>query len=599
MGVKDRSPDQDVGDRRALRRLIAMLPADNRNAAVRLLGLMLLGGIAELVTVGSVLPFLAVLTGQGAALRLPGVLAWVPTSVIGMTTLFIAAAIGAACVRLLLNWKTQRLAMETGHWIASEIHRRVLLQSYSYHVNSHSSSLISALQKVQDLVWGVLLPALQGLSAALMAALILTGLVWLDAWAALAAALLFGLIYAVVSLLLRRRFKRYSAILSEAYDERVRMLQETLGAIRDIIIDGSQPVHLRAFRASDRRLSSARVRVSFFGTAPRFIIEAFGLVALSLLAALLSFRTGGVLAALPLLGALALGAQRLLPLFQQIYQSWSTLTGYRNVISDLNALLALPAAPETAAATIPPLPFKSMLKVENVTFCYPGRSAPALSNVMLDIPKGCRVALTGKTGSGKSTLADVIMGLLDPTSGSVSVDGVPLTSGNRAAWRRNIAHVPQAIHLLDASIAENIAFGEEADAVDGYRLRLAVRTAQLDELIAELPEGMETRVGERGVRLSGGQRQRLALARAIYRDKPLLVLDEATSALDDATERAVLDALDALQRRGVTILIIAHRKSTMAGADMVLRLKAGKLTAEAHPPYAAAESVAPSLSSQD
>ena len=559
-----------------LRRLWALLPRDRRREAVRLLGLMLLGGLAELATVGSVVPFLAALTGQGpgaSALLLP----FAPTSVAAMAALFIGAALAAAAIRLLLSWNTQRLAMGTGHWIAAEIHRRVLLQPYSYHVQSHSSTLISALQKVQDLVWGVLLPALQGASAALMAGLILLGLLWLDAWAALAAAACFAAIYAAVSLIVRRRIARYSEVVGQAYEQRVRMLGETLGAIRDIIVAGNHDAHLEQFRSADNRLAEARARLSFLGTAPRFVIEALGMVAIALLALLLAGREGGIVPALPLLGALALGAQRLLPLFQQVYHSWSALAGYRVVVRDLNQLLKLRV--RDAATAGPPLPFASAIALEGVGFTYPGRSAPALDDLTLTIPKGSRVALTGRTGSGKSTAADLLMGLLEPGAGRVLVDGVALTPGNRAAWRRNIAHVPQAIFLTDDSIADNIAFGARAGEIDPARLAAAVRTAQLEELVAALPEGLDTRVGERGVRLSGGQRQRLALARAIYRDKPLLVLDEATSALDEATERAVLGALNQLQRRGVTIVIIAHRSSTLAGCDLVVRLEAGRIVA--------------------
>jgi ATP-binding cassette subfamily B protein len=267
-----------------------LLPADRRRRTVRLLGLMLLAGMAELATVGSVVPFLAVLTEQASAPRAPSFLPVQPGSVVAAAALFAGAALITAAIRLLLSWNT-----------------------------------LSALREVQDLVWGVLLPTLQGASAALMALLILAGLIWLDAWAAVVAAACFAAIYAAVSLTVRRRMAGYSKVIAQAYEQRVRMLGETLGAIRDIIIAGSYESHLGQFRSADCRLARARARLSFLGTAPRFVIEALGMIAIALLAVILAARAGGIVPALPLLGALALGAQRLLPLFQQVYHSWSAL----------------------------------------------------------------------------------------------------------------------------------------------------------------------------------------------------------------------------------------------------------------------------------
>lgn len=558
------------------RQLIAMLPAGTRAQALRLLALMLATGVAEMVTIGSVVPFLALLTRQDGAARAPAILPFLPQSLGGATALFLAAVAIAGAMRLLLSWSTQRFALGAGHWVAAEVQRHVLLQPYSWHVQAHSSTLVAALQKVQDLVWGVLIPLMQGAAAAVMAVLILGVLLWVNPFAASAAAVLFGGLYVLVSLLIRRRLRRDSAIVGGAYDERIRIVQDSLGGIRDIIIDGSQPVHLSAFRTVDRRFAEARARLGFLGSAPRYIIESIGLAIILLLTLVLADREGGLIAALPLLGALALGAQRLLPLIQQIYQSWSAASGNSRVIDDLARLLTLPVE-KTADSPPAPLPFRSELRLEKVSFRYPGRDLPALADVALTIRKGSRTALIGRTGSGKSTLADLIMGLLAPGSGRILVDGEELTPANMAGWRRNIAHVPQSIFLTDASIAENIAFGVPAEQIDQARLLSAVRTAQLDDLIGELRQGLQTPVGERGVRLSGGQRQRLALARAIYRDKPVLVLDEATSALDAATESAVLHALDELQRQGVTILVIAHRTSTLAGCDQVVRLEAGRV----------------------
>jgi ATP-binding cassette subfamily B protein len=229
------------------------------------------------------------------------------------------------------------------------------------------------------------------------------------------------------------------------------------------------------------------------------------------------------------------------------------------------------------AHDVPPLPLRSQIRFDEVSFAYPSRGGAAVDRLSFDIRCGQRVALIGKTGSGKSTLADLLMGLLEPTEGRITIDGVPLTRENRRNWQRSIAHVPQAIFLADASIARNIGLGAAEEAIDLERVIEAATKAQLHQFVAGLPEGYETFVGERGIRLSGGQRQRLGIARAIYKQAPVLVLDEATSALDDATEAAVMQALDQLGSEGRTIILIAHRLSTVARADQVVRLEDGRL----------------------
>jgi ABC-type multidrug transport system fused ATPase/permease subunit len=243
----------------------------------------------------------------------------------------------------------------------------------------------------------------------------------------------------------------------------------------------------------------------------------------------------------------------------------------------LPAILELVALPMTTdpRGTVEPLPLGRGIDIDNVSFTYPGRPTPALNAVTMPIRRGAAIGLIGRTGSGKSTLADVLMGLLDPQMGHVAVGGVPITSENRHRWWQSIAHVPQSIFLADDTIARNIAFG--AEAIDMDRVKLAATRAQLHNFVESLPDGYDTHVGERGVRISGGQRQRLGLARAIYKQAPVLILDEATSALDDATEAAVMGAIAELAGEGRTIIVIAHRLSTVARCDFIARFHEGKL----------------------
>jgi ABC-type multidrug transport system fused ATPase/permease subunit len=565
-----------------LLRLYRFLSPARRRNFLAVLALMLAGALAELVAIASVVPFLSLLAGgELPPLRLLTGLfeaAGADTrgeQLVAASLLFMAAALLAGAIRLQLAWSTQNFVLTLGHELAVEIQRRTLAQPYSYHVARNSSEIIASLEKVQVLTSGVLLQLMRAVTAAFIALFIIAALIRIDPFTAAVAALAFGAIYGLVSLFTRRRLARNSTDMASAYQQRVQIIQESLGGIRDVIIDDSQAVYLDEFRRTDLRLTQARAMTAFIGTAPRFVIEAVGMVIIAALALAISGREGSLAQALPILGAVALGAQRLLPLIQQLYSAWANFAGSRSITGQVLDLLALPV--ETKASDAKPLELQRSIVFDRVGFTYPGRHQPALDDVTLTIERGSRVALVGPTGSGKSTLADLLMGLLEPTTGTIAIDGVPLTRANRRAWQSGIAHVPQTIFLSDASIARNIAFGVPAAYVDMERVGRAAGSAQLEELIASLPDGYQTSVGERGVRLSGGQRQRLGIARAIYKDAPLLVLDEATSALDHDTEQAVMAALDELGGEGRTIVIIAHRQSTVEHCDLVARLENGRI----------------------
>jgi ATP-binding cassette subfamily B protein len=294
----------------------------------------------------------------------------------------------------------------------------------------------------------------------------------------------------------------------------------------------------------------------------------------------LSRQFHGVAAALPVLGALALGAQRLLPALQQVYSAWATIAGSHASFEDTLDLLDQPLPRDVAAPRPAPLPFRREISFDRVCFRYAVDGPWVLDHLNVVIPKGTRVGLVGGTGSGKSTTLDLLMGLLQPTEGLISIDGVVLSGSAVRTWQACIAHVPQSIFLADTTLLENIAFGTPPDAIDRERVRLAAQRAQICDFIDSMPHGFNSLVGERGVRLSGGQRQRIGIARALYKEASVLILDEATSALDNSTERLVMDAIDGLSR-DLTILMIAHRLSTVRRCDTILELEHGRLIAQA------------------
>ena len=567
----------------ALRQLYRFMSPWHRQRFSRLFALMLLGGLAELLMIAAVVPFLSLLSGaDGGQPWLAPLFTMLGAEGSGERLrvgagLFMIAAALVGIVRLRLAWSSQHAVLGFAHELSVAIQRRILLQPYSYHLEHNSSEVVASLEMVQGLVGAVLMQLMQAVAAAFISLFIIAALIHLDPFTALLAAVAFGGIYALVSLVTRARLARNSKIVGASYERRVQLVQESLGGIRDIIIDHSHDTYVDEFRTIDARFTRARVTTAFMGAAPRFMIEAAGFVVIALLALILADREGSLAGALPILGGLAIGAQRLLPLSQQLYQAWVHFTGNQAVLERVQRLLELPVDPATEAENPVPLPFASEVRLEKVSFSYPGAPSPAIDRVSLNIPRGSRVALVGRTGSGKTTLADLLMGLIAPQAGRITIDGTTLDATSRRAWQQCIAHVPQTVFLADTSIARNIAFGVPEDRIDREWVREAAIQSQLHEHIASLPRGYDTLVGERGARLSGGQRQRLGLARAIYKRAPLLVLDEATNALDPLTEQAVLGSLDALGRKGRTIVIVAHSAATIAGCDLVFRLEKGRL----------------------
>jgi ATP-binding cassette subfamily B protein len=308
------------------------------------------------------------------------------------------------------------------------------------------------------------------------------------------------------------------------------------------------------------------------------------MVAIALLAAVLVLQRGSGPAVIPLLGALSLGAQRLLPSLQQIYSGWALLKGSNASIQSVTAMLNQPLPPQAPSAE--PLPLREGIRLAGVHFRYGPEQPQVLQGLDLEIRRGERIGLIGSTGSGKSTTVDLLMGLLAPSAGRVLVDEMDLHDPEHpellVAWRATIAHVPQSIYLADSSIAENIAFGVPRQQIDLARVKQAAAQAQIASFIETRPEGYGSFVGERGIRLSGGQRQRIGIARALYKQARVLVFDEATSALDSGTEEAVMEAINTLSQSR-TVIMIAHRLSTVQRCDRVVRLAQGSIAADGPP----------------
>jgi len=571
-----------------LGRLWHHLGPRRRRHFVILFALMLLSAIAEVISLGAVLPFIGILAVPEKVLDQPVIAALaerfgIETAaelVLPLALAFALAAIGAAAIRILVTWLSTRLTFVAGADISIEVYRRALYQPYRFHVERNSSELISGITgKVGHTTLGVLLPILTLLSAGVVLVAIVTTLVIIDPVMALIAAVGFGSSYGLITWISRRRLQRNSERIAEEHGKVVKALQEGLGGIRDVLLHGTQQVYCDVYRQSDLRWRLAQGENVFISQSPRFAMEALGMVLIAALAFGLSRQPGGLVEALPVLGVLALGAQRLLPAMQQVFRSWATIAGSYASFADTVELLDQPLAAEALRPPPAALSFSDSICLDGVGFGYHDPDSLVLDDINLTIRRGQRIGFVGSTGSGKSTLMDLLMGLLAPSKGRITVDGKELNAATMRAWQQALAHVPQSIFLADASLAENIALGVRRADIDLERVRRAARQAQIADTIESWQHGYDTVVGERGVRLSGGQRQRIGIARALYRQASVLVLDEATSALDNETERSVMDAIRGLDR-GLTILIIAHRLTTVRSCDLIVELDGGRIAAQ-------------------
>lgn len=546
---------------------------------------MFVAALTEVVSIGIVFPLLGVLTSPEHALRHSLVRPFINALnitepkqlLIVLTVAFALAAVISGIVRAVLLWAQIRISYAIGGDFSVGVYRRTLYQPYSVHVTLNSSAVISGTSKANNIVNSTIIPILTITSSILMLLAVLIALVAIDPLVALATFLSFSGIYAVVVLFTKRRLAVSSQIISRETTLVIKALQEGLGGIRDVLIDGSQEAYCNIYRGADSRLRRASANVSIIGGAPRFGIEAAGMVLIAVLALFMAGRDEGIATAIPVLGAFALGAQRLLPILQQAYSSWTAIRGSGAALGDALELLEQPL-PKNIGNPLPtPISFQQHIEIDRLMFRYANGGPMVLRGISLTIPKGSRVGIIGTTGSGKSTMLDIFMALLLPTEGKLAIDGVPITSENHRAWQAHIAHVPQAIFLADVSVAENIAFGVPPEEIDHNRVEQAAKQAKISQTIESWAAQYDTIVGERGIRLSGGQRQRIGIARALYKQADVIVLDEATSALDSETETAVMQAIEDLGET-LTILIVAHRITTLSNCDQIIELADGKIT---------------------
>jgi ABC-type multidrug transport system fused ATPase/permease subunit len=486
-------------------------------------------------------------------------------------------------VKALGTYALIRFSTMRGYTVSSRLLSAYLSQPYPWFLDRNSAELgKNVLNEVDGLVTRVIQPCLRLVANALLVLAILSFLVVVDPLVTLFSASVLGLGYGLIYLRFRGRLHRLGEDMMNAFEDRFVVAQEATGGIKDVKLMGLEATYVKSYAAAAQKAAHSGATIGVMGELPRFMLEAITFGTLLGLILLLLFRNdGNITSIVPTLGIIAFSTMRLLPSLQQIYHALISLRGATAILDKIVADMAEAPKQQILDAPVPqPMKLERSLELSKVSFGYAAAERPTLRGVDLSIRARTTVGIVGGTGAGKTTLVDLILGLLTPDEGTIRVDGVPVTDENRRAWQMTLGYVPQSIFLTDDTIAANIAFGVPKDQIDMAVVERAARAAALhDFVLADLPQGYETMVGERGVRLSGGQRQRIGIARALYRDPTLLIMDEATSALDNITERVVMEAVQNI-RADKTIILIAHRLSTVKSCDTIFLMERGRLLAQ-------------------
>ena len=554
-----------------------------------LVAVMMIGAVLEAVGIGAILPLIS-LMGQPDFLAQHAEIADYAAKV-GITThteLIIGLSLFLILLYILKNlylvWQLHlqiNFAVLNQIQFSKEIMASYLAKPYLFHLNHNTAVLLRNVNSGGVIIFSnILIPSFQLLTEIITALTIWGMLVFADPFTAIVVAgVMGGLIYLLLQSF-RRKVGEIAQIQNAYAASYIQSVNQGLGAIKETKVMRKEQFFLQAFIQNYEKYGLATGQFSFLNQLPRIIIET--LIVCALLFLIVEKMVMGYMPMeiVPLLGVLALAAFRLMPSANRIVTLSNGIKFQLPLFEELyRELIAIKSRKyhqrKLKMADLPPsLPFANVIRVEHLGFYYPGTSEDVLTDVSFSIPKGSFVGIVGPSGAGKTTFVDILLGLFVPTRGRITVDGVDIRHELRA-WQANIAYVPQSIYLIDATIRENVALGESTDEIDDVRVHKALTMAELDLFVNAQPKGIETMVGERGVKLSGGQRQRIGIARALYQQPEVLILDEATSALDNETEKSITDTI--LKFKGqITIIAIAHRVSTLAECDFKLRFENGK-----------------------
>jgi ABC-type multidrug transport system fused ATPase/permease subunit len=570
-------------------KLLELLIPQERGLAAFLVGMMLVMALLDVVGVASIMPFIAVLSNP-EIVNTNAFLAWLQHTLgatsgqdflfmLGVLVFFLLLA--SLGFKALVTYAQVRFTLMREYTIGHRLIAGYLRQPYTWFLNRNSVELgKTVLSEVSNVVHGAMVPMMSLIAQSIVAIAMLTLLFVVDSILAIKIFAAMGAAYGIIFVLMNKFLFRIGQERFVANQRRFTAVNEAFGAVKEVKVGGLERAYARRFAVPAATYAGNHVTSYMVAQLPRYALEAFSFGGMLILILYLMARGGGLATTLPVVAVYAFAGYRLMPALQQVYASFSQLRFAGPALDALHMDLVNLPRNNSPDSTIPEMRLQKSILLKNVEFSYPHSALPSLKNIDLEIKSRSTVGLVGATGSGKTTLVDLILGLLPPQKGVIMVDGQVINAEHRRAWQKIIGYVPQQIYLTDDTVAANIAFGIDPADIDYSSVHRAARIANLHDFIMhELPDRYNTLVGERGVRLSGGQRQRIGIARALYHNPQILLLDEATSALDNLTEQAVMEAVISL-RHDITIVLIAHRLSTVRLCDTIILLEKGQIKAQ-------------------
>lgn len=572
---------------KTIRQLFALLTPKQRKQFYVLQCLVVLMAFAELVGIASIAPFMA-LVGDISLLEQGGIYTKLyklsglenPIDFLFYTGFAVLVALTISTTTSMYTiWRLSLFGARVGTEIADRLYAHYMQQNWLFHASGSSAQLTKQVAtEAVRVTGGIIQPLMQMNAKLVLVGFIAFSILVYEPAIALVGLCIFSCAYVFLYKLVRKRLDENGKKMSEISTLRFRLMNEGFGGIKDVLLLHRSKGFIGHFQESGKVFSQSYGTNIAIGQVPRYLMElvAFGaMISLTLL--LIKFHEGNLGLVLPVLGVYALAAFKLLPAFQQIYSSVTQIKGNTAAFEAIKTdLMNCQNQQNKAKATQCSLPLTSQVSLQNISFTYPNKQTPAVENLTIDIPVNSVVGLVGASGSGKSTAIDLLLWLLTPQKGQLMVDGVAISEDNKRAWQDKIGFVSQSIFLSEGTIAENVAFGLAANEINTQQVHQAIKLANLNELVEQLPKGINTKVGERGVQLSGGQRQRIGIARALYNNAEVLVFDEATSALDGITEKVIMDAIHSFSGKK-TIVMIAHRLKTVQKCDMIYLMESSKV----------------------
>jgi ATP-binding cassette, subfamily B, bacterial PglK len=566
-----------------LEALKLLSPGERRQVYLLMPGIILMACL-EVAGIAAISPFLSLVTNP-ESIGTNSVLKWLYTTfgfentqsfVVFMGLVALGLMVTSNLFALFMNWLLVRFAWLRNHSLSERLLAQYLAKPYTFFLERNTSEMgKNILAEVQQVVNGLLVPGMLTLANIMVVVFILIFLLILNPLRAIIVSLALGSGYVIVFTLLQRRMARYGDESVQANKERFQLANEALGGVKEIKLLGRENVFLENFAKVSKLFSRRMALGEVLSNSPRYVLDtiAFG----TILTIMIVLYTQDASQVIPVVGVYAFAGYRLMPALQQIYRNITKARFHTSVLATVKRDL------ENISVTFPDsserLPFEDRLELNHIGFKYPTAKEALLENLSFTVKRNASVAFVGSTGSGKTTIVDILLGLLPPDEGQLSVDGQTLEKDNLRNWQANLGYVPQTIFLSDGTIAQNIAFGVMSEKIDVQAVIKAATIANLHDFVSNLPDGYNTVVGERGVRLSGGQRQRIGIARALYHDPSVLILDEATSALDNVTEEAVFQAIKNVMGKK-TVIMIAHRISTVRECDTIFVLEKGRIVGQ-------------------